>query len=82
MATEILVDPEQCSGCLRCALACSFFTSPERTFSLSQSKITVVPGWEQGQFEIRLSEECTGCGICVKYCEFGALSQGHEVQRG
>ena len=82
MATEILVDPEHCSGCLRCALACSFFTSPEREFNLSQSKITVVPGWEQGQFEIRLSEECTGCGICVKYCEFGALSQGQEVQRG
>ena len=82
MATEILVDPEQCSGCLRCALACSFFTSPEREFNLSQSKITVLPGWEQGEFEITLSEECTSCGICVKYCEFGALSQDKEIQRG
>jgi Fe-S-cluster-containing hydrogenase component 2 len=72
---EISIAAERCSGCMRCALACSFFTSRERVFNLSKSKIIVMPGWEQGQFEITLSEECTRCGICIPYCEFGVLSQ-------
>ena len=82
MAAEISIAPDNCSGCLRCALACSFFTSPKREFNLSQSKITVVPDWEQGLFHIALSEECTGCGICIDYCEFGVLSQSNEVHIG
>jgi hypothetical protein len=60
---------------MRCALACWFFACRERVFNLSKSKIVVVPGWEQGQFEIMLSEECTCCGICIPYCEFDVLSQ-------
>ena len=79
MPTEISIAPDHCSGCLRCALACSFFTSPERAFNLSQSKIMVVPSWEQGRFEITLSEECNYCGVCVRYCEFGVLSQNKEA---
>ena len=79
---DVVVSPEHCSGCLRCALACSFFTSREREFNLSRSKIAVVPGWEQGMFEITLSEDCTHCGVCVPYCDFGALSQGQGVHRG
>jgi carbon-monoxide dehydrogenase iron sulfur subunit len=71
---KILTAPDRCTGCLRCALACSFFVSPERTFNPSKSRIMVVPTWDQKQFEIVLTEECTNCGICVKYCEFGALS--------
>ena len=78
---EILIAAEHCSGCQRCALACSFFTSPERMFNLSRSKITVLPSFEQGVFEITLSEECNGCGICVQYCEFGVLSQKKEKVR-
>ena len=78
----ISIAAEHCSGCMRCALACSFFTTRERVFNLSKSKIVVVPGWEQGQFEITLNEECTHCGVCVPYCDFGALSQGQGVHRG
>ena len=76
---EISIAAERCSGCLRCALACSFFTSRERAFNLSKSKIVVVPGWEQGQFDITMSGDCTHCGICVPYCEFGVLSQKQEA---
>lgn len=82
MAAGISISPKDCSGCLRCALACSFFTSAERAFNLSKSKIMVVPDWDQGQFEITLSDECTGCGICIQYCQFGVLSQGKEVSHG
>ncbi len=73
---EISIAAENCSGCLRCALACSFFTSPERAFNPSKSSIQVIPGLEDGQFEVVLTEGCTHCGICVDYCEFDVLSQG------
>ncbi len=67
---------EQCSGCLRCVLACSFFTSEEKAFSLSKARIQVLPGeTDAGPFEITFSSECDGCGICVRYCDFGVLSQ-------
>jgi Fe-S-cluster-containing hydrogenase component 2 len=82
MMAKISIAPKNCSGCLRCALACSYLTSPRREFNLSKSRITVLPGWEQGEFEITLSEECTSCGICVMYCEFGVLSQSKETQHG
>ena len=78
MKHTISIAPENCSGCLRCALACSFFTTSEREFNISKSKITVLPGWQQGEFEITLGEECNHCGICVQYCEFGALTQTRE----
>lgn len=71
---EITADVQACSGCLRCALACSYFVSPGKMFNLSKSKITIVPSWDQTHFEIDFTEDCTSCGICVKYCEFGALS--------
>ena len=71
---------ENCSGCQRCALACSFFTSPEKAFNLSKSKITVMPSWDLGHFEISFSEACTRCGKCVQYCEFGALVKSGEIK--
>jgi Fe-S-cluster-containing hydrogenase component 2 len=74
-ATRVLVVPENCSGCLRCALACSFYTTPEREFNVSRSRIMILPGWDQRHFEVTLTDECTHCGICVQYCEFGALSR-------
>jgi NAD-dependent dihydropyrimidine dehydrogenase PreA subunit len=64
---------------MRCALACSLFTTPEREFNPSKSRITVLPDWEQGIYEVTMSEECkTGCSICVDYCEFGVLSRHEE----
>ncbi|MFC1944399.1 4Fe-4S binding protein [Chloroflexota bacterium] len=72
---EISVVATQCSGCLCCALACSFFTSPQKEFNPSQSKIQVTPAEIDGQFDIHISEECTLCGICIDYCEFDVLSQ-------
>ena len=72
---ELTIAAEHCSGCLRCALACSFFTSPQRAFNPAKSKIQVLPGLEEGQFDVVLDEGCTHCGICVDYCEFGVLGK-------
>jgi ferredoxin len=79
MPIEIQIDQDNCSGCMRCALACSFFTTSEREFNPSKSKITILPNWEQGIYEVALSDDCTNCGICVPYCEFHVLKRGKEV---
>lgn len=72
----ISVHEDRCSGCQRCALACSFYTTPGKTFNLSKSKIMVMPSWDLGHFEIRIGDDCIRCGRCVEYCEFSALEQG------
>ena len=64
---QILMSAEQCTGCLRCVLACSFFTSSEKAFNPLQSKIKVVPSEEDWQFKVTISNDCDLCGICVDY---------------
>jgi ferredoxin len=81
MQKPIYLHADRCSGCLRCALACSFFTTPERAFNLSASKIVVLPGWEQGPYEVSFAEDCNGCGICIRYCAFGVLSRSPQEAR-
>lgn len=75
MKRRIWIYPENCTGCLRCALACSYFATKEREFNISRAKIAILPGWQQRDFDIELDDECNHCGICVEYCEFGALSR-------
>lgn len=75
----VSVVPERCSGCLRCALACSFYTGGTKTFNPSKSRIQVRPALEVGRFDIRVTDECDGCGICVAYCAFGVLSKRREA---
>jgi Fe-S-cluster-containing hydrogenase component 2 len=71
---RISVDAERCAGCLLCCLACSFFNTKEGIFSLSRSMISVKPNEGEAQFHVEFLEECVGCGICVDYCYFGALT--------
>ena len=61
--TKILETAEaQCTGCLRCMLACSFFTSGKQAFNPALSKIRVEPGSGDGEFEIVLLKAKNGYG--------------------
>jgi NAD-dependent dihydropyrimidine dehydrogenase PreA subunit len=68
--------PENCSGCRLCALACSFQNSIEREFSLAAAAIRVARVGRENVFRPRLTDDCTGCGVCVSYCEYGVLGEG------
>jgi NAD-dependent dihydropyrimidine dehydrogenase PreA subunit len=69
-----VTNEENCSGCLRCALACSFFNTSEREFNLSESKIKIERLGGQNKFKVSFKEDCTNCGICVDYCNYEVLS--------
>ncbi len=70
---ELITAADKCTDCRRCMLACSFFTSGSQEFNPSLSKIQVAPGSGDGEVDIALLDNCNHCGICVNYCEFGAL---------
>ncbi len=74
VGSPIKVKAVNCSGCLRCALACSFYNTKERVFSFAESQIVVRPDENDAWFNIEFREDCIACGICVDHCDFGALT--------
>jgi carbon-monoxide dehydrogenase iron sulfur subunit len=73
MSNIEVIAEENCAGCLRCALACSFFNTEKRVFSLSKSNIKINRVNGENKFKVDFTENCLGCGICTDYCHFGVL---------
>lgn len=66
---EIQINTQNCTGCLRCQLACSFQNTGR--FNPSAAYLTVqVRGPE---CEIVFTEECLDCGVCADSCFYEAL---------
>ena len=76
---KIRTIPEMCSGCLMCQLACSFaFT---QSYNPVEARILIKEGDDDiAPFRISFAEECNNCGLCVKYCFYGALKIEKERQ--
>ena len=67
-AQTILIDPDKCIGCNRCAAAC-------RTQ-------TILPYPEEGKPPVVIyPDECWFCGCCMDACEVGALEMRHLISR-
>lgn len=67
----ISVDTAACTGCLRCALACSELY--EKMFNPMAARIRVVVEGEKAF--ITFSDDCNECGVCVDQCFYGALAK-------
>ncbi len=63
---------DKCAGCLTCALRCSLRF--EKTFLMTDSAIQVRRSGN-GDYRISFDSRCDGCGICARYCMYGALVQ-------
>lgn len=67
--------PQNCSGCRLCALACSFYSTPRREFSLAAASIHIERVGNENVFSPKVSDDCSGCGMCLSYCHYGVLAE-------
>ena len=63
---------EKCAGCLTCEFRCALRF--EKSFLLSGAAIQVRRA-ANGTYGITFTERCDNCGICARYCMYGALVQ-------
>ncbi|MFC1941794.1 4Fe-4S binding protein [Chloroflexota bacterium] len=79
MGPSITVDTSKCTGCLACELRCSLRF--EKAFSPAMAAIKIRRLVDAAdEYGISFSDKCDNCGICVRYCSYGALTQ--EQKRG
>lgn len=75
----IKLDAAKCTGCLICELRCSLRF--EKAFNPAKAQIVVrrLVGADN-EYAISFTDGCDNCGICVRYCPYGALIQEREKE--
>ena len=70
----LTVKEARCAGCLICELRCSFRF--EREFNPARAAIRVLRASnDNSEFNIIFTDQCDNCGICARFCPYGALIQ-------
>ena len=71
MQRSLHIDPEKCTGCLQCELACSY--DNEGAFNPTKSRIKVFKFEDEGRF---IPYTCTQCdeAWCMRACPVDAIS--------
>lgn len=73
---KVVADPSKCCVCMMCQLVCSL--NKENMFNPSKARINISRAIKpDGSLDVGVSfkDECDSCGVCVKYCVYGALSR-------
>jgi len=75
----IKIDSTKCTGCRICELRCS--VRFERAFSPARAAIQVrrLVG-HATEYGVALTDRCDNCGICVRFCAYGCLTQDREEE--
>ncbi len=75
----ITVNTEKCAGCLICELRCSL--RHEKAFNPSKAKIKIRKLVDQDtEYSVTYAEDCDNCGVCARYCFYGALVQQKKAE--
>ena len=71
---SITIDATKCTGCMICELRCSLRL--EKAFNPSKARIMIRKLVdEETEYSIAFATDCDNCGICARYCFYGALTQ-------
>ena len=72
MQRSLYIDPQKCTGCLQCEMACSF--ENEQVFNPSKSRIKVFAFHDEGRF---VPYTCTQCAEawCLHACPVEAITK-------
>lgn len=81
MAPNVILrmDPDLCTACRACELACHFRHTGR--FGTSQSSIHINYRADIGEVAIHIDPTCDLCGgkpFCVEFCSFRALTIGEQ----
>ncbi|MHC8442041.1 MAG: 4Fe-4S dicluster domain-containing protein [Candidatus Eutrophobiaceae bacterium] len=76
MLRSLQIEPEKCTGCLRCETACSY--QAEGVFNISKSRIKVFTFHHEGRF---VPYTCTQCSEawCMHACPVEAIVQNEAT---
>jgi len=72
----MVAHPEECQLCSMCQLVCTL--KLEKAFNPAKARIKVTPIIRpSGELDVSISfnDDCDSCGICAKYCFYGALTR-------
>jgi len=70
----ITIKANRCTGCLICELRCSLRF--EKVFNPARAAIQVRRQvGAPNEYEICFTEKCDNCGLCARFCSYGALTQ-------
>ena len=70
----VSADASRCTGCLICELRCSLRF--EKAFNPGRAAIIIRRQTHSpNEYTISFTDRCDSCGICVRYCPYGALTQ-------
>jgi len=70
----IKVDAAKCCGCLICEMRCSLIH--KNAFFPAEAYIRIQRvGRQETEYELSFTSECDSCGICARYCPYGALTR-------
>ena len=74
--SPIVVDPALCAGCRTCQIRCSLRW--EGAFIPAKARIRIIRlvNNRHREFDIVFEDDCDNCGLCAKYCPYGALTRG------
>jgi len=76
----ISADASKCAGCLICELRCSLRF--EKAFNPAKAAIVIRRKVQaDNEYEISFTDRCDNCGICARYCSYGALTQDKKERK-
>ena len=74
----LLFYPDKCTGCKICQIRCSIRELGE--FNPNKAYIVINRDGNGRTSNIMLTDACTWCGYCARFCPYGALELKKKVK--